>query len=116
MSDRQFDTGDQRQVQRREKKAKLRRQRYDSDFRWLMGDERGRRLMWNWLSAARIYETSMAPTAEGTAFNEGRRNAGLTLMADIQRIVPAMYFPMVREAQAPTELTGDDDGGSSTDE
>jgi hypothetical protein len=117
-----YDTTNIRHVQTREKRARRVRQRYDADFRWLMTDPRGRRLVWHWLGAARIYESSMGPSPEATAFNEGRRNAGLVLLADVNRICPADYATMMVEAQVASdpattkpESNGDEDDRSDTD-
>ena len=117
-----YDTSNIRHVQTREKRARRARHRYDADFRWLMADPRGRRLVWHWLAAARIYESSMGPSPEATAFKEGRRNAGLVLLADVNRICPADYATMMVEAQVAgglattkTESNGDEDDRSDTD-
>jgi len=117
-----YDTSNVRHVQTREKRARRARQRYDADFRWLMADARGRRLVWHWLTAARIYESSMGPSPEATAFNEGRRNAGLVLLADVTRICPADYATMMVEAQVASSLAttkeennGDEDGRSDAE-
>jgi len=106
-----YDTSNVRHVQTREKRARRARQRYDADFRWLMADARGRRLVWHWLTAARLYESSMGPSPEATAFNEGRRNAGLVLLADVNRICPADYATMMVEAQPQAQPQSSDSNG-----
>jgi hypothetical protein len=112
-----YDASNVSHVRTREKRARRARQRYDTDFRWLMGDARGRRLVWHWLAAARIYESSMGPSPEATAFNEGRRNAGLVLLADVNRICPADYATMMVEAQPQSsDSNGDEDVKSDAEQ
>lgn len=77
----------------------LQRER-DASFRWLMTDRRGRRVVWRLLGEAGVFRTSMASTPALTAFNEGRRSAGLALLADISRLCPERYAEMQREANA----------------
>jgi hypothetical protein len=112
-----YDAGEQRHVARRAKTAKATRLQDNDDFRWLMGDARGRRLVWHWLAAARIYESSMGPSPEATAFNEGRRNAGLVLLADVNRICPADYATMMVEAQPQSsDSNGEEDVKSDAEQ
>ena len=61
---------------------KAARRRSAEALRWLMGDARGRRFVWGLLGNAGLFRSSMAPSAELTAFNEGRRDLGLALLAE----------------------------------
>jgi hypothetical protein len=93
-----YDAGDRRHVERREKTAKTGRRRRNQDFRWLMGEQRGRRFVWDLLAKAGLFRSSLAGTAELTAFNEGRRDVGLALLADLMRLCPEQYARMQAEA------------------
>jgi hypothetical protein len=56
-----------------------------ADLAWLMGNKRGRRIVWRLLSHAGLYRLSHQPgDAFATAFNEGQRNQGLRLAALLQ--------------------------------
>lgn len=77
----------------------LDRQREEDDMRWLMGDERGRRLVWQWLDWAGLFRTSYAPEALAIAFAEGQRNMGLRLHAQVMEHAPQQFVRMLAEAQ-----------------
>lgn len=66
-------------------------------FVWLMGEPQGRRVVHDLLAAAGIWRTSFSPDPYTTAFNEGQRNVGLRLMAQIQKFTPAQYAIMIEE-------------------
>jgi hypothetical protein len=107
-----YDAGDRRHVERREKTAKRAHQQRNEDFRWLMGDARGRRIVWDLLARAGLFRSSLAASAELTAFNEGRRDLGLVTLADVMRLCPEQYARMQAEAisrQPPSN--GENDGG-----
>ena len=107
-----YDAGDRRHVERREKTAKAARARRGEDFRWLMGDVRGRRFVWDLLAKAGLFRTSFGVSAELTAFNEGRRDLGLTVLADLMRLCPEQYARMQAEAISKQPASqGETDGG-----
>ncbi len=115
---RRLDAGDRRQVERAEKAAKSVRRQRDEALRWLMADLRGRRIVWSLLGKAGVFRSSMASSPELTAFNEGRRDIGLALLADVMRLCPENYALMQSEqaaadtaqhAKSPT--TGEEDDG-----
>ena len=113
-----YDSGNQRHVERREKAAKTARRRRDEALRWLMADNRGRRFVWRLLAKAGIFRSSFVESPQLTAFNEGRRDIGLGLLADVMRICPERYAQMQAEVHSkPTQPStrnsnhGDIDGG-----
>lgn len=91
----------------REDEAKRRalvRKQEIADFKWLMADPRGRRIVWRQLAAAGVFQSSFDPTAMTMAFNEGRRSEGLRLLAQIHELCPDLYPIMMKEqSQCPTE-------------
>ena len=93
-----YDAGDRRHVERREKTAKTARLQRNEDFRWLMGDLRGRRFVWDLLAKAGLFRSSLGISPELTAFNEGRRDLGLAVLADMMRLCPGQYARMQAEA------------------
>lgn len=79
----------------REAAEELRRQ--VEDLKWLMAHKPGRRFMWRLLAMAGVYRTSFNTSGSVTAFNEGKRNVGLTYVAEIQEHVPDSYLTMLKE-------------------
>ena len=66
------------------------------DVRWLMAHAEGRRIVWRLLEHAGIYRTSFTGNS-GTFFNEGRRDVGLFLLAEVHEAAPQAYTKMLRE-------------------
>jgi hypothetical protein len=67
------------------------------DIKWLMAHKAGRRLAWRLLERAGVYRTSFNNSGSITAFNEGQRNMGLFLLAELQEISPDNYLAMIKE-------------------
>lgn len=74
------------------------RRRDEDDFKWLMSDKRGRRVMWRLLAETGLYKTSFTGNSE-TFFREGARNVGLKLMAQIHELTPDAYGLMLKESK-----------------
>lgn len=51
-----------------------------SDWKWLMSQARGRRLIWRLLEETGLYRSSFTGNSE-TFFREGERNVGLKIVA-----------------------------------
>ncbi len=107
-----YDAGDRRHVERRRKAATGEHRQNDAALRWLMADARGRRFVWALLGRAGLFRSSMAHSAELTAFNEGRRDTGLALLGDVMRLCPERYAGMQAEAipDQPAYHGDDNDG------
>lgn len=80
-----------------EARAVLDREQEADDFRWLMADQRGRRIVWRQLAASRVFHSSFDPAAMNMAFNEGRRAEGLRLLALVHALCPELYPTMMKE-------------------
>lgn len=80
----------------REEKQRLTSHQETEDFRWLMSDKRGRRVVWNLLERTGLYRSSFTGNSE-TFFREGARNVGLAYMALINEHCPDKYNLMVTE-------------------
>lgn len=88
----------------------LAQQQAEDDMRWLMADERGRRLVWEWLGG--LFHTTHTGEALSSAFREGERNAALKLHAQVMTHAPAQFVRMLAEAQTkPVRISP---GGVST--
>lgn len=53
--------------------------------------------MFDLLAVCQMFQTSFSKSALEMAFNEGSRNVGLRLTADIMRVCPDNYVKMLRE-------------------
>jgi hypothetical protein len=89
----QQDTQREEEQQRRD----LAHKQEIDDFKWLMADQRGRRIVWRQLAAAGVFQSSFDPTAMNMAFNEGRRSEGLRLLAQVHELCPDLYVTMMKE-------------------
>ena len=67
------------------------------DFRWLMSNKRGRRIVWRWLEKTGVFRSSFNHSGSLTAFNEGSRNIGLMLIAQVHEFCPEQYLTMLQE-------------------
>lgn len=97
-----FDPIDQELQQSLDREAagqaqELAAKREAADFRWLMNDPRGRRIVWAQLSASGVFRTSWSPDAMQMAFNEGHRSHGLRVLAQIHATCPDLYHTMMKE-------------------
>lgn len=79
--------------------AERRRKQEIEDFKWLLAHKQGRRIAWRLLSKAGVFRTSMTGNSQ-TFFNEGRRDMGLWVLAEINEVSPDSYVQMLKEAQA----------------
>ena len=70
-----------------------------ADFKWLMADVRGRRIVWRQLGESGVFASSFHPTAMQMAFNEGKRNDGIKLLAKVHEHCPELYSTMMKEQQ-----------------
>lgn len=68
------------------------------DFKWLMGNKRGRRIVWRLLERTGVYRSSFTGNSE-TFFREGMRNVGLALLAQVHEITPDQFAVMLKEQQ-----------------
>lgn len=67
------------------------------DLVTVMSSVEGRRLMHKLLARTGIYRCSFNGQSNATIFNEGARNQGLMLLADIQSAAPGSYITMLKE-------------------
>ena len=67
-----------------------------ADFKWLMSDRRGRRIVWGLLDRTGVYRSSFTGNSE-TFFREGERNIGLKYVALIHDHCPEKYALMASE-------------------
>lgn len=97
MSDLRDDLTDE-QIAAREA-AELLRLREIEDLTKLMDTAHGRRFMWKLLGQCGVFRLSYSGELASTSFNEGQRNIGLGLFAEIMAHCPHLYLLMADEAK-----------------
>lgn len=93
-----FDVNDHKQVQDRTRRVKDRDRDNEVTIKTFMSHKSGRAWMWDHLSACGLYRLSArAGDAHMTYFNEGERNVGLRLLAQLRRACPEFHAIMTEE-------------------
>ncbi len=72
----------------------------DGDTEWLMSSKRGRRIVWRMLERAGVFRLSFSTNSMQMAFNDGAKNEGLRLLAQIHAVCPDQYVQMLKESNA----------------
>lgn len=62
-----------------------------------LSDRNGRKLIWDWLAHCGVFGASFDRDPGKMAFNEGRRDVGLWILAQIEAEHPGTYAVMQRE-------------------
>lgn len=93
----EFDANDPKQVNNRKRRAKQRAADDDQTVKDLLSSSRGRAWLWRLLGTCHIFGISFRADPYQTAFNEGERNVGNRLLAQIMRVDSAAYVLMMRE-------------------
>lgn len=75
------------------------RKRELADIRAVMETEFGRRLISRLLGWGRLYELSFTNDRDRTDFNEGMRNIGLRLFAELDEACPELLLKMMAEGK-----------------
>lgn len=85
-------------VERRKTMDNIGRRRELADVALVLASIEGRRFYWRMMIRCGIFMTSM--TGNNTTFyNEGQRNIGLIMLADMNEADPAAYLKCVTEAK-----------------
>ncbi|MCC7063249.1 MAG: endopeptidase [Planctomycetes bacterium] len=77
--------------------AKLERLVEVDDFKFVMEDKRGRRMLWRLLAETGVFRLSFTGDMATTNFKEGSRNIGLKYLALIHEVCPETYALMLKE-------------------
>jgi len=96
----------------RELRERLARENEEADIKWLMGNKRGRRVIWRLLDQAGVFRSSFNTNAMTMSFAEGHRNYGLRILGMIHTQCPELYPTMMKE-QTADERTNDDGSRNS---
>ena len=88
------------QIVVRSRKSRIELQQLEHDTMWkdVLATYEGRYVVWLVLEQCGIYQPSFTADAATTAWKEGKRAIGLTILGDLFRIDPNMYALMQQEA------------------
>lgn len=75
------------------------RQREINDVAYVLSTRQGRRFIWRLLCDAGIYRSSFHTNGSMVYFNEGRRDVGLKLLAEVSEADPMAPHMMAMEAK-----------------
>jgi hypothetical protein len=89
---------DESQVKAAGHKERRHREIQISDMKQVLSTVEGRRFIWELLSFCRIFESSYNGQF-GTIYNEGHRNVGLKILADVNDADPGAYTKMLTESR-----------------
>jgi hypothetical protein len=82
-----------------EQKLEIRQQ--EEDLRAVLATPQGERVLWRILSKTAPFQPTFARSDRESAFAEGRRNLGLWLIGELQRVGPDVFPGMLlRHAEA----------------
>ena len=110
---------DRKDVRRREKAARQAEVARREVIAQLMSTTPGRQWLWDKLSECQCFHTTFVTgDALASAFQEGRRSMGLSLLADIMAHCPDQYIQAMRESNERSTLderrsSPQSDGGDS---
>ncbi len=94
----QYDASDEKHIAAAERKAAQDEMNRVNVVRGIMGDKKGRAWMYDIMEKCHMYSPSFIPNDPyTTAFNEGERNVGNRILADIMKAAPDQYVKMCRE-------------------
>lgn len=96
-------TNEKKQAKRKLTDAQLKRELRDAT-RLVMGMPEGRRMVWNLLNVhCNYFGGSFTGEQNTTAYNEGKRGVGISLVLDLQRDCHVDYVQMLRERMVEPE-------------
>lgn len=103
--DKQFNAADESQVKDRKRKDERARDIELADMKKLMAIREGRRFVWRLLDRAGVFRTSFTGNST-TFFNEGMRNIGLIVLADVMAACADQYVVMMNESKEDERTNG----------
>lgn len=88
---------DPKQVKNAQKKEKKKELEESEDLRFVMKDQRGRRVIWRILSECGAYHSVFSTNSLVTHYNSGKQDLGHWLMAEATSVDENLYFSMFKE-------------------
>lgn len=86
------------EIKKRSKQDKLNDTQEKLDLEWILSTPQGRRFIWKFLTTAGIFQSSFTGNST-TFFNEGKRDIGLKLLAEVTEANPDAYTLMMKESK-----------------
>jgi hypothetical protein len=90
---------DESQVKEATAKEVRAHERELNDVRAILGTKEGRRLYWRYLGFCKVFSSTFNHSGSVTAYQEGMRNVGLALLADVHEADPSAYLLMLKESE-----------------
>lgn len=87
----------EREAEADEAKARETRRKELDDLRWLLGHPQGRRILNRILERTGVFRTSFNHSGSVMAFNEGRREVGLWVTAELSDASPEGFMKVLTE-------------------
>lgn len=91
-----FDDVSEAERLQKEVRAEAARQEAD-DFKWLMSDARGRRIVYRLLAQSGVFRNPFTGNDSETNFRSGMMSIGQAIWADVQEHCPEKYDIMIVE-------------------
>ena len=98
MGNGQTNAADIDQIKKGAKNEKSKRQVEIDDMKFILSTRQGRSFVWRHMTNAGIFQSCFTGNS-ATFFNEGRREVGLKLLAEVQEASPESYLQMMKEAK-----------------
>lgn len=96
--------GDEQQVANAQRKERLNARQAAADMRAVLAMPEGRRVLWDLLGHAQMFQGDWVPDDASAHFAAGRRNEGLYLWARIEAVRPeALLEMMTQDRQEPPD-------------
>lgn len=93
---------DPKAVAERERKDRERQKQFKADLAEALKSPATRRVFWYWLEKAGVWRSVFSTNALQMANNEGNRNLGLNMMADIASVEPKALLEMMQTQEQDT--------------
>lgn len=87
---------DENKVKADSNKSRMKQDQDVTDLCEILATVGGRRFVWRYLEACRVFSTSMTGNSY-TYFNEGQRNIGLKLLSEVNSASPEALTIMMKE-------------------
>ena len=100
-----YNAADEENVSKHKRKDQNARDRELHDLRTMMDSIEGRRFVWRLLDKAGVFRTSFTGNST-TFFNEGMRNMGLMILADVHEACADQYIQMMKEVKKGEDTNG----------
>ena len=92
-----YDTDIEKKNKESLKEFTRRKDRETDDLKVVLKKPEGRRFVYKMLNECGVFKASFTLNSMQTAFNEGKRDIGLALLADLDKAEPQAYSQMLTE-------------------